>query len=101
MSIDKRTYRTISLQEAIERFLKITELDKKAKINILLNSWEKVVGTPIAKRTLKVSYKNKTLYIKLKTGLDAMELLYLKKALNIRVKKFIGDSGIVEKIKII
>jgi len=101
MGIDKRTYKTISLQQAIEKYLNITQLDKKAKISLLLHNWEKIVGKTIAKRTLKVYYRNKVLYIKLKTGIDAIETMYIKKTIQIRIDKFMQNLDIIEKIKIL
>ena len=101
MSIEKRTYKTTSLQEAIKKYLEVTQLNKKAKISLLLHKWENVVGKTIAKRTLKVSYHNNTLYIKLKTGIDAFELNYLKKAITIKVNKFVDDPELIKSIKIL
>ncbi len=99
----KRFRETISLGEAMKKVLEQSGIEQKVKLHLLLESWEDVAGKTIAKRTKKVSYfpKDKTLVIELADGLDAMETMYLKKSIRIKINKFLGDNQKIRRIKIL
>lgn len=52
-----------SIGQAIRELLNTYRLDSKFDETNLVNSWEKLVGKPISKRTKKVSIRNKILYV--------------------------------------
>lgn len=52
-----------SVGQAIRELLNSYHLESKFDETNLINSWEKLVGKPIAKRTKRVSMRNKILYV--------------------------------------
>lgn len=52
-----------SIGQAIRELLNTYRLDSKFDETNLVNSWERLVGKPISKRTKKVSIRNKILYV--------------------------------------
>ncbi len=101
--MEKRFRKTIPLGEAMREVLQESGLEEKIKLNLLLENWKDIVGKTIGSRTRKVSFipETQTLIIELAGGLDAMETMYLKKSIRIRVNKFLGENHQIRRIKIL
>lgn len=54
-----------SVGEAIQKMLKTFNLKPRYDQTHLINSWERIVGKPIARMTTKLYFKNGVLYVKL------------------------------------
>lgn len=54
--------------DAIRQLLNSYQLTSKYDETNLLNSWEKIVGKPIAKRTKKVFIRNKVLFVEFESS---------------------------------
>jgi len=67
-----------SLRSAIEEFLKAFRLQDKLNETKVLHSWEKVVGTMVAKHTLNLSIRKKVLFVKVDSAALRSELLFSK-----------------------
>lgn len=84
------------LKAAIEEFLKLYRLDDKLRETRLIHSWEKVVGEMVAKHTLKLSVKNKKLFVKIDSSALRNELMYMRdkivKALNKEAGSIVIDE---------
>ncbi len=59
---------TQSFKDAFGKFLKEEHLDHKFKQKRLIESWERIMGRPIASRTTKMFFKGKTLFIELSSA---------------------------------
>jgi predicted nucleic acid-binding Zn ribbon protein len=57
-----------TLKEVIEEMLTTYKLRGKYNETRLISSWEKIMGKPIASRTLKLFIKDKKLYVKLNSA---------------------------------
>ena len=57
-----------TLGEIIEEMLNTYRLKGKYNETRLISSWEKIMGKPIASRTLKLFIKDKKLYVKLNSA---------------------------------
>jgi hypothetical protein len=65
-----------TLKNAISDFLNDQHLDNKlAELNII-NNWEKLVGTMIAKNTTEIKFRGTILYLKIESNALRNELMY-------------------------
>lgn len=60
-----RKHEPAPLGDAIRDMLKAFRIEDKFDETNLINHWEKVMGTPIAKRTSKIYIHNKKLFVHL------------------------------------
>lgn len=68
---DDITYRNSDVSEfgeVFRNFLRAYKLEKKYDETLLIHSWEKIMGTPIAKRTQKIFIKEQSMYIYLNSA---------------------------------
>ena len=56
---------TIHIGDAIQELLKTYHIKSKFDEANLVQSWERLVGKPVAKRTRKVQVRNKVLFVEL------------------------------------
>jgi predicted nucleic acid-binding Zn ribbon protein len=56
---------TVHIGDAIQELLKTYHIKSKFDEANLVQSWERLVGKPIAKRTRKVQVRNKVLFVEL------------------------------------
>ena len=56
-----------SIGDAVRQMLGTFRIESKYNEATLINSWERLVGSPIAKRTKKVYIKDKVLYVEFKS----------------------------------
>ena len=95
----KRSSNQQSLGEAITEYLARFRLDIKLAEVAAVASWEKLMGTAIAKRTKDISIKNKTLYLKIDSAALKDELFYSKEKIKEIINKEAGQV-IVENVDI-
>ena len=58
-------YNTQHIGDAIQELLRSYRIKSKFDETTLVSSWERLVGKPVAKRTRKVSIRNKVLFVEL------------------------------------
>ncbi len=89
---------TSSVREAIDAMLDSYKLRGKFDENKLINSWEMMMGKPIARRTEKMFIKEKVLIVKLNSAPLRHELTISKtKVLEIIHRNF--DKNLVTDVK--
>ena len=92
----KRDKNIQPLGQAIRQLLNSYQLTSKFDEATLINSWEKIVGKPIAKRTKKVSIRNKVLFVEFDSSSMKNDfVLHKTKVLELLRKEF-GDQIITE-----
>ncbi|HZY78395.1 MAG TPA: DUF721 domain-containing protein [Cyclobacteriaceae bacterium] len=62
---NKKNDNTHHIGDAIQQLLRSYQLKSKFDEATLISSWEKMVGKPVAKRTKKLSIRNKVLFVEL------------------------------------
>ncbi|WPP48848.1 DUF721 domain-containing protein [Catalinimonas niigatensis] len=84
-----RRAETSTVGEAMRELLDTYKLRAKYDQTQLVNSWERLMGAPIAKRTDKVFIKDRKLYVKLSSAALKQELNMSKsKILSIFLREF-------------
>lgn len=76
--ISKRTSSTSRLKEVIDAMIDTYKIRGKFDENKLINSWGKMMGAPIAKRTDKLYIKDNVLFVKLNSAPLRQELTMAK-----------------------
>lgn len=80
---------TTTFGESMRELLQVYQLNAKYEQTRLINSWERLMGEPIAKRTDKLFINNQKLYVKLNSAALKQELNMSKsKILAIFLKEF-------------
>jgi predicted nucleic acid-binding Zn ribbon protein len=93
----QRKSETSTLKEAIDAMIDSYKLRPKFDQNRLINSWESMMGKPIARRTEKMYIKDQVLFVKLNSAPLRQELTISKgKVLAIIHKKF--DKEVVSDV---
>jgi len=85
-----------SLGSAIQEMLKSFHIEDKFNEANLINSWEKIMGTPIAKRTTKVYIHNKKLYVHISSAPLKHELSMSRDKILVLIAKELGSSIVNE-----
>lgn len=67
-----------SLGSAIKDFLKEKKYDQKIAEMEVVNSWEEIIGKPIARATSSICIKDGTLYIYLNSSIVRNELFMMR-----------------------
>ena len=91
-----RRSKTISLAEAMQDYIREMNLGEKLREINIIDSWEETVGKAIASRTSKVSIREGTLYISLKSSVVRNELMMLKESLRQKINEKAGGEYIKE-----
>ncbi|MEK6782658.1 MAG: DUF721 domain-containing protein [Bacteroidota bacterium] len=87
---------TMHIGQAIQQLLSSYHIKSKFDEANLVNSWERLVGKPIAKRTKKVYIRNKVLFVMLDSPSLKHDLnLHKSKILDILRKEF-GSEAVHE-----
>lgn len=86
----------ISLQEAIQQFLKHSRLKSDIQALRIEDVWEEIMGKTIAKYTDKIQVINHTLYITTTVAPLKNELLYQKDMILQRVNEALGEKLVKE-----
>jgi predicted nucleic acid-binding Zn ribbon protein len=91
-----RRNNTQNISEVVSALLKEMNIDHKLKEVRVINSWEEVMGTKIARSTTKLFVKNRVLFVYLQSSVIRNELMMLKtgiiKALNDRAGEAVIDD---------
>jgi len=70
---------SISMKDAVNKYLKAQGLDEEYREKEILGKWEELVGKPIALRTDALHIKNQILHIKLNSAVMRDELFQRKR----------------------
>jgi predicted nucleic acid-binding Zn ribbon protein len=73
-----RRNETQSLGSVIKEFLKDKNFDGKLAEVDAVNSWEKIIGRPVARATTSIYIKDKTLYLHLKSSVVRNQLFMMR-----------------------
>ena len=88
-----------TLKEVLKDLIDSLNADDKINELHISDSWEKLMGKLIARHTLNLFFKNKTLYITLDSAALKQELSYAKSKIIKMLNKEIG-TNVVEEIVI-
>ena len=95
-SRDDNEGNTVHIGQAIQSLLSTYHIKTKFDEASLINSWERLVGKPIAKRTKKVYIRNKVLFVELDSPSLKHDLgMHKSKILDILKKEF-GNEAVQE-----
>ena len=83
---------TSSFKDAFKKFLNEEHLDAKFKQKQVIASWERIMGKPIAARTTKMYFKDKTLFVELSSAALKDELNRSRERMLERITEAMGDS---------
>lgn len=86
----------ISLQDAIQQFLKKSKLNAGIQAVRIEEVWEEIMGKTVAKYTDKIQIINHTLFINSSVAPLKNELLYQKDKIIQRVNEALGEKVIKE-----
>ena|SRR6478735_603971 len=64
----RRKKDSLSIGDAIEHWMDQLRVRGKYKETFIIQNWEKIMGTPIAKRTTNLYIRNKKLYVHLSSA---------------------------------
>lgn len=84
----------VSLQDAIQQFLKQSKLKSGIQALQIEDIWEKIMGKTIAKYTDKIQIINGVLFIQSQVAPLKNELLYQKAKIIERVNEELGEPAI-------
>lgn len=87
-----------SIGDAITEMLKAYRIEGKFFETDLVNSWERVMGNPIAKRTSKIYIRDKKLFVHISSAPLKHELSMSRDKILVLLTKEIGQSVINEVI---
>lgn len=87
---------THHIGDAIQELLRSYHLKSKFDEATLISSWERLVGKPVAKRTKKVSVRNKVLFVELDSPAMKSDLNFHKTQLIALFEKEFGKDIIKE-----
>jgi len=86
----------ISLQDAIQQFLKQSRLKSGIQAVRIEEVWEEIMGKTVAKYTDKIQILNQTLHISSSVAPLKNELLYQKEKIIERINEALGEKVIKE-----
>jgi len=86
----------LTLREAIKEFLGAYRLDDKLLEKQVIASWGKVMGKMVAKHTVNLSIRKKTLYVKLDNSALSNELLYAREKICLALNREVRADVIKE-----
>jgi len=84
----------LSLQDAMQQFLKNSRLKSGIQALQIQDVWEKIMGKTIAKYTDKITIINQVLYIQSQVAPLKNELMYQKAKIIERVNEELGEAAI-------
>ena len=86
-----------TMKEAVDNMLKTFKLDTRVSHIKLIESWEKIMGPTVAKRTVDLKIFGKKMYVKLNSASVRQELFQEKE----KIVKLLNDeagSSLIEEI---
>lgn len=87
---------TQSFKDAFGKFLKQEHLDHTYKQKQLINSWERIMGRPIASRTTKMYFRGRTLFVELSSAALKDELNRSRELVLSRIEEHMNERLIDE-----
>ncbi len=87
-----------SLGEAIKEMIEAYRIGSKLSEAKMLDSWEKIVGSMIAKHTVQMKVSKRKLYVKLDSAALRSELTYAREKIRKSLNKEVGENLIDEVI---
>lgn len=97
MSNDKHSH---TFKDAFGQFLKDEKLDVKYKQKKLIDSWERIMGRPIAMRTNKMFFKDKTLFVELSSAALKEEMNRSHEIVLSKIEEHMGEK-LVDNVRFI
>ena len=91
---------TQSFKDAFGKFLKEEHLDHKFQQKKLIESWERIMGRPIASRTTKMFFKGRTLFVELSSASLKDELNRSTEVVLARIREN-SEEMIVDEVRFI
>lgn len=91
----KKERESISMKDAVNKYLKAQGLDDEYREKEILGKWEELVGKPIALRTESLKIHNQVLHIELNSAVMRDELFQRKS----QIVKIINDEAGFELVK--
>ena len=85
-----------SLGDAIKQMVKSYKLEDKLSETSLINNWEKVMGTVVAKRTTNLYIHNKKLFVTLSSAPLREELIMARDTVLQRLNEEAGGEVLTE-----
>lgn len=82
---------TQSFKDAFGKFLKEEHLDHKYKEKQLVESWERIMGRPIAARTSKMFFKDGIFFVELTSASLKDEMNRSKEIAKARIQEHMGE----------
>lgn len=89
-----RRRKTISLEEALNDYIKEMNLGGKLSEIGVISSWEETVGKAISSRTTKLYIKDHVLHVHLNSSVVRNELLMLRESLKEKLNQKAGSEVI-------
>lgn len=89
----------IKVGDAITELFRQENLDIKLSQFSVKRNWKEIAGEPIAVNTTEISFKNKTVFVSLKSAALKHELSFRKEELLKNINKFCGYT-LIESIVI-
>jgi hypothetical protein len=89
-----RRSKTISLEEAVNDYIREMNLGGKLSEIAVINAWEGIVGRAISSRTTKIYIKDHILYVHLNSSVVRNELVMLREALKQQLNNKAGSEVI-------
>lgn len=87
-----RKSNTQPLGEIIQEYLNALKINKKIKEVRVINQWEEIIGTAIAKRTDRLLIKNKILFIYMNSSVARNELMMIRDGLKRKINERAGEE---------
>jgi predicted nucleic acid-binding Zn ribbon protein len=85
-----------TLRQAIEKFLKETPLQRKLNERRLIEGWNQVMGTPVARATEKLYIRDRILHVRLNSSVLRNELFMLKGEIVNKLNQHAGEEVITD-----
>ncbi len=85
-----------SLKDIINSFISNSSLKEGLIRHRIISSWQEIVGSYIASKTLDIYYKDGVLSVKISSSVIKEELSFKKKDLMVEINKKVGGEFVKE-----
>ncbi len=89
-----RKSKTQKLGDVLKEYVDANRIGSKLNELDLVDSWEKVMGRPIAKATSKIYIRNRTLFVHLTSSIIRNELFMMRERLRDALNEQVGVTVI-------
>ena len=94
----KRKSEIQTIGEAMGDMLDVFKIKKKFNQTHIIESWNELMGTAIARQTREIFFKDKKLFVRIDSGALKQELSMHKGMVVEKLNKFIGEEVVKEVI---